>query len=47
MERGDDDLIDLPAAERIEHGYHRIAIADLAVGLGAHLAQPRDDLVEP
>ena len=32
---------------RVADRHDRVAIADLAVGLGAHLAQPLEDLVEP
>ena len=45
-QRRHDDLVDLAVAQRVAHRHHRVAIADLAVGLGAHLPQAREHLVE-
>ncbi len=45
-ERGDDDLVDLATAERVSDGHHGVAVADLAVRLGAHLAELPEHVVQ-
>ena len=40
------DLVDGPATDRVSHCSDRVSVADLAVGIGAHLAKAGEDVVE-